>query len=299
MSRRRANAEDADVAISAADMARFYRNAPGALARRSGLQRAESIVGSLELVIMGATPIVGMLWFDWSATQLLVFLVAAMCVGIFCDMARLTLAGRGVKEFGATHYDDWHVWVVVAALRSGRNTAPRSHLEAKHQTGDGMMIDLVVGAFSTALIGAAIGMPKEGGFRELLADCGFWLSVATLVAYQAATTAWEIVRHRRAGAAAGPVQATPGARGVGLFLLMFVTMTLGDPDSTDGLMARRVMLAVNGTIVVVGVLNAAAWGWLRRETEWLREYLRERPAEPLVPHVEGKKRKRKRGGRRA
>lgn len=136
-----------------------------------------------------------------------------------------------------------------------------------------------MGAFSTALIGAALGMPKESGFRELLADRGLWISIATMVAYQAATSAWEIVRHRRAGANAGPLQATPGARGVGLFLLMFVTMTLGDATSTDGMMARRAMMAVNGAIVAVGLLNAAAWGWLRRETEWLRVYLRGRTAD--------------------
>ena len=92
MSRKR-TAEDDYVSLSSDDMARFHRNAPAALARRSGAQLAESLVGSLELVVMGATPIVGMLWFGWSATQLLVFLIAAMWVGIFCDLARLALAG--------------------------------------------------------------------------------------------------------------------------------------------------------------------------------------------------------------
>ena len=92
MSRKR-TAEDDYVSLSSEDMARFHRNAPAALARRSGTQLAESLVGSLELVVMGATPIVGMLWFGWSATQLLVFLIAGMWVGIFCDLARLALAG--------------------------------------------------------------------------------------------------------------------------------------------------------------------------------------------------------------
>jgi hypothetical protein len=242
-----------------------------------------------------AAPIVGMVWYDWSATQLLVFLVAALWVGIVCDIARVVLAGRGVKQFGAAHYDDWHVWVVVQAMRTGNNMAPKAHLSAKHQTGDGIFVDLAAGSFSTALIAAAIGLTRGSVDAELW-ERGFWLSIATMAAYQVATTAWEIARHRRAGANAGPVQAAPGARGVGLFMLMFVTMTLGDPDSTDGLMARRVMLAVNGVIVLVALLNAASWIYLQRETQWLRRYLRELPPQAKQPDApkKGKSRRKRR-----
>jgi hypothetical protein len=296
---------DADyVSLTSGDMVRFHRNAPAALARRSGGAKAQSVMGSLELVIIGGTPIVGMLWYDWSATQQLVFLVASLWVGILCDFARLALVRPAVKAYADEHYDDWHVWVVVEALRSGRNTAPRSHIQAKHAPADGVFVDLAAGGFSTVLIAAALFVGQSGRFIQSTFDRAFVVSLAAMAAYQALNAAWEIVRVRRAlakggGLKAGGVSAAPGARGVALFLLMFVTMTLGDPDGAGGVAAQRVMLGVNGVIVAVGVLNAAAWLWLGSETRWLARYVREHRAEVDAARLEqsvekkkGKKRKR-------
>jgi hypothetical protein len=267
------------VLLTSGDMTRFYRNAPNALARRSGGAIGQSLLGSLELAVMGAVPIVGLLWYGWSATQQLVFLVVSLWVGILCDFARLALVRQAVKAYADEHYDDWHVWVVVEALRSGRNTAPRSHIQAKHQAGDGVLVDLAAGGFSTALIAAALFVSSEDRVFVTTFDRPFVISLAAMAAYQAINAAWEIVRVRRAGMKAGGVSAAPGARGVALFLLMFVTMTLGDPDGAGGVAAQRVMLAVNGVIAAVGVLNAAAWLWLGSETRWLARYVREHRAE--------------------
>jgi hypothetical protein len=299
----RKRSADADyVSLTSDDMARFHRNAPAALARRSGQAVAQSIMGSMELVIMGAVPIVGMLRYGWSATQQLVFLVVALWVGILCDFARLALVRRAVKAYADEHYDDWHVWVVVEALRAGRTTAPRSHIQAKHQAGAGVFVDLAAGGFSTALIAAAVFVNRGDGPREPVFDRAFVWSLVGMAAYQAISAVWEIARVRRVSAKgseseAGGVQAQPGVRGVGLFILMFVTMTLGDPDGAGGLAAQRVMLAVNGVIVVVGILNAAAWLWLGNETRWLARYVREHRAEVEAARsapVERKGRKRQR-----
>jgi hypothetical protein len=290
----RKQSADADyVSLTSEDMSRFYRNAPAALARRSGAAIGQSLMGSLELVIIGAAPIVGMLWYGWSATQQLVFLVASLWVGILCDFARLAFVRQAVKAYANEHYDDWHVWVVVEALRSGRNTAPRSHIHAKHQAGAGVFVDLAAGGFSTALISAALFANSEARVFATTFDQPFVISLAAMAAYQAINAAWEIVRVRRAGLKAGGVSAAPGARGVALFLLMFVTMTLGDPDGAGGVAAQRVMLAVNGVIVAVGVLNAAAWMWLGGETRWLGRYVREHRAEVVAARVEGPVEKKK------
>jgi hypothetical protein len=283
MSRKRS--ADADyVSLSGEDMARFHRNAPAALGRRGGKAMAQSIAGSMELVLMGAVPIVGMLRYGWSATQQLVFLVVSLWVGILCDFARLAFVREAVKAYADEHYDDWHAWVVVEALRAGRTTAPRSHIQAKHLAGAGVFVDLAAGGFSTALIAAAVFVNRGDGPRGPDFDRAFVWSLVGMAAYQTISAAWEIARARRAGAKGGSakaagVQAQPGVRGVGLFLLMFVTMTLGDPDGAGGLAAQRVMLAVNGVIVAVGVFNAAAWLWLGNETRWLARYVREHRAE--------------------
>jgi hypothetical protein len=283
MSRRQTSASDDFVALTGEDMARFHRNAPAALARRGGGHALEALAGSLELIAMGAVPIAGMMWFGWSAVQLLVFLVISMWVGIACDFARLALAGRGVRQFAQAHFDDWHVWVVVTSLRSGKHEAPRSHVQAKYQPGDGVFVDLAAGGFSTALMAGAIGYSHHKFGGEAIFDQSFVFSLGCMAAYQGLAATWEIVRHRRGGPDVGPVAATPGVRGAGLFLLMFVSMTYGDPDGPGGLAVQRVMLAVNAVIVAVGVLNALAVVWLQRETKWLRDYLRQRPPEPEAP----------------
>jgi hypothetical protein len=231
--------------VPADDLARFHRNAPAALARRGRGYVAESLLGSFEMVALGSTPIVGLVWFGWSAAEQLAFLLIGAWVGITCDLARLAFAGRGVQEF-----------------------AKRAMMGAR------------------GMLGAA-GLLRD---RSLLA------SMAAFTAYQAASAAWEIVRHRRAGPDAGPVEAQPGVRGVGLFVLMFVVLIAGDPEAYGGIDARRVMLVVNGAIVLIGVLNSAAIVWLNQETVWLRTYLASQPAPPVdvQPPAKRKRRRRKR-----
>jgi hypothetical protein len=280
--------------VSAADMARFQRNAPAALARRGKGYVAEAVLGSLEMAVMGATPIVGLVWFNWSAAEQLAFLLVGAWVGIACDLARLVFAGRGVQAFAQTHYDDWHVWTVVAALRSGRE-APQSHLQARHEPWAGVFVDFAAGGIASIVLIAMLGASGLFGEAGLLQDRSVLVSAAVFAAYQAASAAWEIIRHRRAGADAGPVQAQPGARGAGLFVLMFVVLIAGDPETYGGVNARRVMLVVNGVIVLLGVLNAAAIVWLKQETVWLRDYLQTLPAAAVEPQARAKQRqKRKR-----
>jgi hypothetical protein len=281
--------------LSAADLSRFHRNAPAALLRRGSGYVTEAVLGSLEMAAMGATPIVGLAWFDWSAAQQLVFLLVGAWVGIVCDLARLMFAGRGVQAFAKTHYDDWHVWTVVAALRSGRE-APESHLKAKHEPWAGVFVDIAAGGIATIVLAAMMGSSGVIGGAGLLHDRSLQVSTGCFAAYQAACAAWEIIRHRRAGADAGPVAAHPGARGAGLFVLMFVVLIAGDLETYGGVNAPRVMLVINGAIVLLGVLNAAAIVWLKQETVWLRNYLATQPMAPVEqkPPAKPQRRRKKR-----
>jgi hypothetical protein len=281
------------IEISAEDMARFHRNASAALARRGRAFVLESLGRSAELILLGAVPIVGLLRFDWSAANMLVFLLAGAWAGILCDIARVALAERAVMAFGQTHYDDWHVWTVVHALRRGQTTAPRSHLEAKWQPWSGVFVDLVTGLMASVLM--TIMLVKETGEGAHVAlDASFVIGLVSMIAYQVGAAAWEIARHRRGGAAAGPLKATPGMRGLGLFLLMFVMLMFAEPGT--GMAARRVMLIVNGAIVAAGAFGAVGMLLIRGETVWLRAYLRARPedgSEP-APHTPAHRMKKKR-----
>jgi hypothetical protein len=261
--------------LTAAYMARFYRNAPAALARRGSGFVASEFGRALALLLTGAIPLVGMLAYGWSASELLVFLVVGSWIGIACDLVKYLALPTHVRRGGETYYDDWHVWVVASALRRGEETAPRSHLAAKYEPALGVLVDFVCGGIGTALICVALA---ETGFSfrtELWQNGGLLKSVAILATYEVTMTAWEIARHKLGGDASGAVKVALGMRGLGLFLLLFVVVMIREALGDDGALARSVMLAVNGAIVLTACFNAIGFLLVRGETNWLREYLQQ------------------------
>jgi hypothetical protein len=60
-----------------------------------------------------------------------------------------------------------------------------------------------------------------------------------------------------------------------LFLLMFLVVMIRESAGENGGVARGAMLTVNGLIVALAVFNVVGQFWLRGETRWLRDYLRE------------------------
>jgi hypothetical protein len=261
------------VRLSADDMARFERCAPAALARRGRGFAAETLAHALEQALLGGIPIVGMLRFDWSADQMLVFLLVGLWVGIVADVARLWALPAEVQRFGESRFDDWHVWVVVGALRAGRREAPRAHLLGRYEPWTGVVVDLACGAIGSAMIVLALVTEGSGFDRALLADRGVAWGLAALVGVQAISAAAEIVRHRRRRDPHAQVRVAPGMRGLGLFLLTFLVVMVRESGPDEGAVARWAMLAVNGLIVALAAFNAAGLLWLRGETRWLREYL--------------------------
>jgi hypothetical protein len=282
--------------ITAEDMARFHRNAPAALARRGGNFVGEQLGAAFEMLITGLVPIIGMLAYGWSANQLLVFLLVGAWTAILLDLFKLVLLYEGVKRFGATHYDDWHVWVVAQALREGKTEAARSHLKAKYQPEMGVVVDLLLGSVATVAILAAASGESWSGLRGLFADRSVLYGLAILVGYQIIFAAWEILR-RVVAKDAGEVKVAVGMRGLGLFLLMFLVVMIRESAGDNGAVARGAMLTVNGLIVGLAVFNAVGQLGLRRETAWLKSYLREHPpsADSLsaTPSSRATKRKRR------
>jgi hypothetical protein len=140
------------VPITQADLDRFHKNAATAVRRRGWHYMREEVLGGAQTVIYGGLPIAGLLWWDWSATGMLVFLLFASWIGIFCDTTKLLALQKRAEAFAAAKYDDWHVWVVTAALRDGTNEAYPSHIRAKWQPFAGVFVDFVMGGISTFLI---------------------------------------------------------------------------------------------------------------------------------------------------
>jgi hypothetical protein len=106
-------------------------------------------------------------------------------------------------------------------------------------------------------------------------------SSAGMASYQAAIAAWEVWRRRRVSNPAA-LRATPGMRGLGLFLLLLVVAYIGDAENPRGLAAGRVMLAVNVAVAAFGALSALGLIWVYRETRGLRAYLATKKAKEGV-----------------
>lgn len=258
--------------ITAADLDRFHRNAPAALSRRGPAFVGQTFADAFETLLIGGTPIVGMLWFGWSSEQLLLFLQIGVWMAILLDIARYLLMSTGVQRFTETKFDDWHVWVVAGALRKGESHAATEHLRVKHQPEMGVFVDLVCGVVGTLFIVLAVTTGTEEHLFELLADCSVQWCLAGLIGYQLATFVWEFWRSRRASQGY-ETKVLLGMRGLGLFILMFLVVMFRESAGASGGISRGVMLAVNGAIVALALFNVVGLLWLRGETRWLRNYL--------------------------
>lgn len=273
MNRRRADAEKM-VPLTADDLERFHRCAPAALERRGGGFVFEEIGTAFRLFLMGLTPIVGMIYFGWSASQLLLFLLVGAWVSIICDITKLAQLRSAIEAFAQSRYDSWHVWVVAEALRKGRKEAPKGQLRLKYQPGVGAVVDVLLGTVSTVVICMSLASADSGFGIGLLEDRGVIYGLAGLVGYQVLFTVWEIVDHKIGSGKNRGVKIAVGLRGAGLFLLMFLVLMAGGGVGENGPVARAVMLLVNGVVVLFGIMNVVGLWMMRGETAWLRDYLR-------------------------
>jgi hypothetical protein len=274
--------------ITPADLDRFHRNAPAALARRGRGYVAESVLNGAQTILVGGVPILGLLYWGWSGMEMLLFLIVIAWVGIVCDAAKVLWLRERAEAFASAGYDDWHVWVVADAIRSGKHEAPRAHLRAKWQPVGGVAIDFVMGGVSTLLMVIQLAAKAGLGLHSFQARA-LAIGLALMAGWRIVFTVWQIVHHRRgsrrwAGSPVAasanadsdrPVKAAVGLRGVGLFLLVFLVVALTENElSVDA--ARMIMLVVNGLVVLLGVVGLLGPLIVRGETRWLRRYLADR-----------------------
>lgn len=282
MAQSRAN-DEAMVPITAAHMERFHRCAPAAIRHRGGSFALDELGKAVNTILIGAVPLVGMLALDWSGSELVLFFLVGVWIGIICDAVKLFMLRDAVMRFARTRYDDWHVWVVVQALRNKKKKAPPGHLGAKYQPGPGVFIDLSFGALSTAIIAGSLIDADDQFITHAIGNRSVLYALVGVSASRILFTAWEIVDHKFGAGKNRGAKVAVGLRGVGLFLLMFLMLLvaavvdgLADQTVDPEAFARALMLTLNWLIVIYGICMALGPWMLRGETQWLRNYLASR-----------------------
>ena len=263
------------VRLTAAELERFRKNAPAALARRGPGFLPEQLACSVEPVLTGLAPLVGVLAFGWSASELVVFLLVGIWTAIVCDCLKYAVSYAAVVSEARELEDHRRVWLVVDALRKDREESRA--VIAKYPPGVGLFIDVAMGSVSTVVLvmGLLESQPQSLGLQ--FQDLGFVLTLFGFMGYELALTVWILFRHRLGSGRDRPVRIDAGLRGVGLFLLMTLTVILADPSdapSPDQLSARAMVLIANGWFLLLGVVYGLNIVFVRRETAWLHAYLR-------------------------
>lgn len=261
-------------ALGADDLARFRRNAAAAVARRDAAYFRAEAWNSLERIVFGALPLLGLAFLGWRADRQLAFLVAGAWIAIAADVLRWLLLRRVVSREVERYNDDQHVWLVAEALYRRRD-GMRVELARDYSYGRGLLVDLILGAVATGVLGgmwsAVGGVSLADTLRGLAADTGLRWGLALFAAVEFAGVAGLWLQHRLAPKSAPAPKLGAGARGVGLLLLAGLMALVGPISYT----ATAIVSAAGAGLVLVGLIGLVGVELLRRETRWLRDYLRD------------------------
>jgi hypothetical protein len=262
-----ANAKVEMVPLTAEHLARFQREAPAELARRNPAWFAEQAWSAFDPAITGSVSLVGLWLLGWPAPAVLAFSLACIWNGVLCDAAKLVFARAAVERAAR----EWNVergfWTIAEAIHEGRN-AMRADALRPYRPATGLGVDVMLGSIATVVLVFA----QRGDPREMLAAFstagGMGIALGGALAVQWLATLATIVLHRRAGDG-HRMRFGAGMRGVGLFVLMVVSLVMMDHAN-----ATTIVVAMNVGLLLLAALLAWSLVLLRRETDWLRGEVR-------------------------
>lgn len=257
-------------------MERFHTLASTTLGRTNRAYFVDEFGRSFSWILMAAIPLVGLLYFDWSASEWLLFLLIGAWTGIILDSFKLYFLNDQIMKSADAAYEDNFVWTIVDSLREDKQEAPADHLRAKYQPGMGVFVDLVFGGIGTMM---TLALFPDSILDTLQTNSLRW-SVLGMTAYRVALTVWEIIEQRSTQTEDRQVRVAVGLRGVGLFMLGFlVAMIVGDevkPRFSGDQTAWWTMLLVNALTIFGSLLNVWGISMIYSNSKWLRRYLEER-----------------------
>lgn len=263
------------VKLTTAELERFQKNAPAALAVRGAGFVLEQLACSGKTVLMGLVPLVGVLAYDWSAPALAVFLLAGVWTAIVCDCFKYAVLRAAVAREARELEDHRRVWLVVDMLRKQQQTRD---VIVEYRPYAGLLGDVAAGSVATAgLVGLLEPSPQTPGLP--FQDPGFVLSLLGFIAYELALTVWIVLHHQFGSGRKRPVRIDGGWRGIGLLLLMTLILMIVPPngalpeDQIPTMSAKAIVLIANGWFILLGGLYGLNLVHVLRETAWLRAYL--------------------------
>ena len=246
------------------------------LKRREGTYVFDEFGAGLRSVFLGGVPLVGLLWGTGRLSNA-AFLLVGSWVGILCDFAKMWFLELEIRTWGEAFYEDWHVWIVVDALRVGATEAATTYLRANTNRGRVLFVDFLCGGIATMLICIGLVRSPAGVDWDELNDGSMLLWLAGVAFYNTLFTVWEILQHKSGQAAGRQVKVAVGMRGFGLFVFLFVMVGVTAGFEKTGPGVKWAMVVVNGAIVVWGLVTMLSPVLLlRRETLWLKDYLEKR-----------------------
>lgn len=262
------------VKLTTAELERFRENAPAALARRGAGFVPEQLARIGEHVLTGLVPLVGVLAYDWSVPALVVFLLVGIWTAIVCDIFKYAVLRAAVASEARELEDHRRVWLVVDAMRKEQQEGRA--VIAKYPPGVGLFLDVAMGSISTLVLLMGVFESQPQAFGLPFQGLGFVLSLLGFIVYELALTVWIVFHHRISGDCKRSVRIDAGLRGVGLFLLLFLTIGIGSitgASSPDQLSPKEIVLIANGWFILLGVVYGLNLARMRREAAWLRAYL--------------------------
>jgi len=260
--------------LTAEDFDRFHKSAPSVLESRTWGYFLGEMETSIHLVLSGVIPIVGVLVWDWSATNWIVFLLIGCWLGLVCDVIRLTFLNRQIEKYWNRVIEDTFVSVVSEAVRAEKSEVVAAHVPSQPEYRVGIFVDLIFGGIATFLIAEKL---PENLTAEIFGRPWFLPSLAMFIAYRLGMTAWEIVDQHIHPRKKPVIKLALGLRGGCMFFAMFVVMICCDEARAVGT-ERYAVYGINGAMILVGLLNLGGMFMIIGETRWLRKYLGEKGA---------------------
>lgn len=264
-------------AIDAEQMRSFRAGATAALARRGIGFSVENWLQSIELGLVGAVGLLGLLVLDWSPAAALAALLLGVWANWCGDLIKYVLANRAVGRMSEDAAVDAQVWAVANALMEG-DSRYRSDRVTRYHPGLALFVDLLFGGVATAVIVGVTGLFVPAVWVGILANPEWRWILLGLVWWQLMAAVWTAARHAWLGERAGSIRFGAGGRGIGLFLFMFpiVFMLDGKPGAAGGAM----VIANLGLLLLAALSLFGSW-LIQRETGWLRDWLRSERARAM------------------